>query len=103
MALAASPVWYLAPAACLLLGFGYYLLHNTLQTNATQMLPEARGTAMAGFSSALFIGQSVGVTTGAFVVDHAGMTQLFIVAAVTWPVLALWIAARIKRHKALTV
>lgn len=101
VALAASPVWYLAPAACLLLGFGYYLLHNTLQTNATQMLPAARGTAMAGFSSALFIGQSVGVATGAFVVDHAGMMQLFVVAAVTWPVLALWIAARIKRHKAL--
>ena len=28
-------------------GFGFYMLHNTLQTNATQMSPQARGTAPA--------------------------------------------------------
>jgi hypothetical protein len=28
------------------------MLHNTLQTNATQMTPQARGTAVGLFSSA---------------------------------------------------
>ena len=38
-----------APLATSTIGLGYYMLHNTLQTNATQMTPEARGTAVAGF------------------------------------------------------
>ena len=33
----------------MVLGFGFYLLHNTLQTNATQMTPQARGTAIGIF------------------------------------------------------
>ena len=47
------------------IGLGFYMLHNTLQTNATQMTPEARGTAVALFSSALYFGQTAGVTVGA--------------------------------------
>ena len=43
------------------IGLGFYMLHNTLQTNATQMTPEARGTAVAIFSSALYLGQTLGV------------------------------------------
>ncbi len=49
--LAGAPIWETAPLACAMLGFGYYMVHNTLQTNATQMLPQARGMAVAGFSS----------------------------------------------------
>ena len=79
-------------AACGLLGFGYYMLHNTLQTNATQMLPEARGTAVAGFSSALFLGQSAGVALAAPVVDRAGAVPVFVLTALLWPALAIWCA-----------
>ena len=59
------------------IGLGFYMLHNTLQTNATQMTPQARGTAVAIFSSALFIGQTVGVGTGALVIDRFGAVPLF--------------------------
>ncbi|WP_323029180.1 hypothetical protein [Castellaniella defragrans] len=51
--LCAEPVWI--PAACALAGFGFYCLHNTLQTNATQMAPAARGAAMALFACVLFL------------------------------------------------
>jgi len=87
---------YLALAAAL--GFGYYMLHNTLQTNATQMLPEARGTAMAGFSSALFLGQSAGVTIAAPIFDRAGAVPVFILAAALWPMLAVWITRQLDRR-----
>ena len=50
--LASAPAWWLAPIAVTSIGLGFYMLHNTLQTNATQMTPEARGTAVAVFSSA---------------------------------------------------
>ena len=98
--LAGEPVWELAPLACVMLGFGYYMLHNTLQTNATQMLPQARGTAMAGFSASLYLGQSVGVAAAAPLVDRAGALPLFATAAVLWVTLALWIAWRIGRRPA---
>ena len=98
LALALTPVWQTAFLACGVLGFGYYMLHNTLQTNATQMLPEARGTAIAGFSSALFLGQSAGVALAAPIVDHAGAVPVFIAMAVLWPVLAVWVRWQLDRR-----
>jgi predicted MFS family arabinose efflux permease len=99
--LAGEPFWQTAPLACILLGFGYYMVHNTLQTHATQMLPEARGTAVAGFSSALFLGQSAGVALAAPIVDRAGAVPVFVLAALLWPALALWIRIKLGRRDAL--
>ena len=47
--IAFAPHAYFAPFAITGIGLGYYMLHNTLQTNATQMTPEARGTAVGDF------------------------------------------------------
>jgi YNFM family putative membrane transporter len=98
LTLAGQPFWQTAPVACAMLGFGYYMVHNTLQTNATQMLPEARGTAVAGFSSALFLGQSAGVALAAPLVDRAGAAPVFVIVALLWPALALWVRVRIGRR-----
>jgi predicted MFS family arabinose efflux permease len=98
LTLAGQPVWQTAPVAVAVLGFGYYMLHNTLQTNATQMYPQARGTAVAGFSSALFLGQSAGVAIAAPMVDRAGAVPVFVMAALLWPALALWIWWRLGRR-----
>ena len=96
--LAAGLTWWLAPLAVTAIGLGYYALHNTLQTNATQMTPEARGTAVALFSSAIYIGQMLGVSAGALVFDRHGAGPLFVIAAVTLPVLAWWFARELGRH-----
>src|SRR5262249_14004161 len=61
LALAFGTAWWLTPVAVTAIGLGFYALHNTLQTNATQMTPQARGTAVAIFSSALYLGQTLGV------------------------------------------
>ena len=99
LSLALVPLWQQAPLAIGALGFGYYMLHNTLQTNATQMLPEARGTAVAGFSSALFLGASAGVTAAAPLFDHFGAVPVFVTAAVLWPTLAFWVRRQLRRRK----
>jgi len=93
--LAVAPWWQSAPLACTLLGFGYYMVHNTLQTNATQMLPEARTTAVAGFSSVLFLGTSAGVALAALIVDRAGAVPVFLLAALLWPALAIVIRIKL--------
>jgi YNFM family putative membrane transporter len=96
VALAGAPSWLSAPIACGMLGYGYYMLHNTLQTNATQMQPEARGTAVAAFSSALFLGQSAGVALMALLVDRSGAVPAFALAAAAWLALALWVSMKLK-------
>jgi predicted MFS family arabinose efflux permease len=61
--------WAAALPACLLAGAGFYMLHTTLQTQATQMAPAQRGSAVALFACILFLGQSAGVAAVSMAVD----------------------------------
>ena len=97
--LAAGLAWWLAPIATTAIGLGFYMLHNTMQTNATQMVPQARGTAVALFSSALYIGQTAGVALGALVIDRVGAIPLFLATALAFPTLALWFAAILRQRQ----
>jgi len=96
--LAVAPRWWVAPLAVVAVGLGFYMLHNTLQTNATQMSPQARGTAVALFSSALYVGQSLGVLGASFLIDRAGGPAIFTIAALLLPVLGFWFAAMLRRR-----
>ncbi len=96
--LALEKGWEWTPLATYLIGLGYYSLHNTLQTNATQMAPLVRGTAVSLFASALFIGQSLGVWTAAQVLTAADGRALFAGAALLTPVVAAVFAALLSRH-----
>ena len=80
------------------IGFGFYMLHNTLQTVSTQMTPQARGTAVALFSCAFFLGQAVGVPVAAPVADSIGAPALFLFSAALLPVLAWWFGRRLKQR-----
>ena len=83
LALAAwTPFAAMAPAGCLLAGLGFYMLHNTLQTNATQMAPERRGAGMALFASTFFLGQSLGVALAGIVAERVGPIVVIAGAAV---------------------
>jgi YNFM family putative membrane transporter len=97
--LAVGAAWWLAPIAVTAIGLGFYALHNTLQTNATQMTPQARGTAVAIFSSAIYLGQMLGVAAGALVFDRFTAVPLFLVTAITLPALAWWFAGKLRRRE----
>jgi MFS transporter, YNFM family, putative membrane transport protein len=96
--LALEPRWWLAPPAVTAVGLGFYMLHNTLQTHATQMAPKVRGTAVSIFASSFYIGQTIGVAMAALVVDRFGARFAFAGAAILWPVLTLWFIVRLRRH-----
>ncbi|MDE2259960.1 MAG: MFS transporter [Betaproteobacteria bacterium] len=96
--LALGDSWGWAIPACTLVGLGYYMLHNTLQTNATQMAPRVRGTAVSLFASAFFLGQSLGVVLAAMVLTRAGAGMLFAVAALALPVIGLVFSRALKIH-----
>ena len=69
------------PLGMFILGLGLSMLHNTLQTNATQMVPESRGLAVASFANCLFVGQALGIYAGGLLVDHAGFPSAYALAA----------------------
>ena len=100
--LAFAPHYWIAPAAITLTGLGFYMLHNTLQTNATQMTPQARGTAVAIFSSALYLGQTAGVAAGGAVFDRFTAVPLFVISGVVLMALSLWFARRLKQRSGAT-
>ena len=86
----------LGGAGCLLAGLGFYMLHNTLQTQATQMAPEARGSAVTLFACMLFFGQSTGVLIAAQSVDRGWLDWTFTLAAIGMVVLGQVISPRVK-------
>lgn len=92
-----SGVW-LGMLTCLMTGLGFYMLHNTLQVQATQMAPAARGTAMTLFASSLFFGQSTGVLIMAQSVDMGWLAYAFTVVAVGVTGLGVLVYRLVGRH-----
>ncbi|MGD9804004.1 MAG: MFS transporter [Hyphomicrobiaceae bacterium] len=83
------------PLVMVMLGLGFYMIHNTLRSNATQMAPEARGLGVSLFALSLFLGQSLGVAVAAPVVDRFGVPAVYVVAAVILPAIALWFRSKL--------
>ncbi len=94
--LAWAPWALLAALGCLAAGLGFYMLHNTLQTQATQMAPEARGSAVTLFACLLFFGQSCGVLLVAFAVDGGGLRWTYTLAALGMVLLGLEITRKVQ-------
>ena len=101
-AMALAPTAEVEFAAIVLSGVSFYMFHNTLQTNGTQMAPEARGAGMALFALCLFVGQAIGVPIAAPIVDRWGAPPVFWAAAIVLPLLAFWFSAAIGRRAQLT-
>jgi predicted MFS family arabinose efflux permease len=60
LVLAVAPLWWLGALAMMAAGLSFYMLHNSLQTEATELAPSARGSAVALFACGLFAGQGLG-------------------------------------------
>ncbi|MER6007287.1 MFS transporter [Nonomuraea angiospora] len=65
----------------LLLGGGWSFLHSSLQTWATSVVPEARGTTIAFFACALFVGSAVASWAAGPLAEHGRYALLFGLAA----------------------
>lgn len=76
MLIAYTPIWWLAIPGAFTFGLGFYMMHNTLQINATQMAPERRGAAVAAFASCFFFGQAAGVAMAGVLLTTVGSSHL---------------------------
>ena len=98
---ALTPYWLLALPACLLGGFGFFMLHNTLQANAAQMAPAARGTAVSLFAASLFLGQSVGVFIAAELIDRIGSAAVVATGGMLVLAVGIYFAMALDRRESL--
>jgi predicted MFS family arabinose efflux permease len=57
---ALAPSLVIAALSGLGLGLGFYMIHNAIQTRATELAPQARASAMSLHAFAFFGGQSLG-------------------------------------------
>ena len=90
-----------ATLCCFVVGFGLYMLHNTLQVNATQMAPAQRGSSLALFAACLFIGQSTGVTLAGYAADRFGTSPTILVDGLLVLALGLLFGTIIRRRNTL--
>ncbi|PUE15942.1 MFS transporter [Limnohabitans sp. MMS-10A-160] len=98
MTLAWSHQQALGMLGCFMTGFGFYMMHNTLQTQATQMAPHARGTAVTLFACVLFFGQSAGVLAMSFGVDRGWLPYAFSLCAVGVAFLGAFVYRLVGKH-----
>lgn len=96
LAIGIAPAWWWAIPGCFLAGLGFYMLHNTLQINATQMAPERRGAAVSAFASCFFLGQSVGVGIAGRLVERAGTANIMALGALGVLAVALRFSLRLR-------
>jgi YNFM family putative membrane transporter len=100
LVLAYTPHWLPALPASLLAGFGFFMFHNTMQANATQMAPEARGTAVSLFASCLFLGQSLGVIMAAALIGRIGTSAVIALGGTAMALEGLYFAWALRRRDA---
>ncbi|HTS52433.1 MAG TPA: MFS transporter, partial [Burkholderiales bacterium] len=93
--LAMAPAWQACAPVIVALGLGYYMLHNTLQTRATEMAPQARAAAVSAFAFSFFMGQALGVSALGLGIEYAGYRPILALSGVTLAALSAWFRARL--------
>ncbi len=99
IAIALFQNWLLFIPLSILLGCGFYMLHSTLQTKATELAPSARGTAVSLFVFSLFLGQGFGAAVFGMVVDRYSYVPCFVVVGVAVALLTIWLVNQLRRLK----
>ena len=88
---ALTHAWQATVVAFITLGFGFYMIHNSLQTLATELAPTARGSAVSLHAFFFFVGIALGPPAiglglhtigdvGTILIEAAGAGLLGIVA-----------------------
>jgi predicted MFS family arabinose efflux permease len=85
---AITPSSYTFPISMVLLGGGFSLCHSTLQTRVSEVLPGLRGTSIALFAFALFLGNGIGTLAIGELIAAAGYT-----ATIAGAGIAFWLFA----------
>ena len=84
-------------AAAVFVGGGFAFMHSTLQTWATEVVPEARATGISLFAAALFAGSGVATMAAAPLAEAGSFDLLFALGALV--AVPLGFFASLARHR----
>jgi len=91
------PHWAYAIPCTIGLGLAFYMVHNSVQTRATEVAPDARGSAVALYASAWATGQALGVAAMGLAVSVFGYAPMIAVFGLGFGVLGLWLRSNLAR------
>jgi YNFM family putative membrane transporter len=92
-----APDWRYTVPCTIGLGLAFYLIHNTVQTRATEVAPDARGAAMALYASAWSGGQALGVAAMGFAVTLLPYPLAIALFAFGFAALGVWLRTNLWR------
>ena len=97
MAVALGLEWRLQLLGLVIMGWGFYMIHGSLQVFASELSAEARATALSLHAFFFFMGQTVGPIAYGFGIQHAGKAATLLTAGAVMIVLG-FVCARLLRH-----
>jgi predicted MFS family arabinose efflux permease len=97
LVLAAGPPWPFAVAGFAVSGFGFMLLHNSIQTETVDLAPAARQSAYSLHALSFFSGQAVGPVVFGWTFSHLGSAAALLVNAAVLIATGLLMSRRFRR------
>ena len=94
--------WPVETAIFIAIGAGFYMIHNSLQTQATELAPDNRGSGVAAHAFFFFLGQAVGPLVYRVGLDSAGTKATLIAAGVMMALTGIATAAGLKARTPVT-
>lgn len=91
---ALAPALWTFVLAGFLLGTAFYMIHNAIQTRATELSPQFRGSAVSLHAFSFFAGQSLGPIVFGFAAATVGLAAALAVAAGLLLMVAFLLARR---------
>lgn len=96
--IALGPRWEIQAISFLVMGWGFYSLHGSLQVFSSDLAPEARASALSLHAFCFFMGQAVGPIVYGFGLSHFGKMPTLILSATAILVLGI-VVARLLHQK----
>jgi MFS transporter, YNFM family, putative membrane transport protein len=97
LAVVVVPHWAYTIPCTIGLGVAFYLIHNTVQTKATEVAPDARGSAVALYASGWALGQAAGVAAIGLAVAALGYEPAIMASGLAFGAVGLWLRYNLHR------
>lgn len=94
--LAHGGAWPLQMGLFVLIGFGFFMLHGSLQAQATDVAPDLRGTSVSMHSCAFTLGNAIGPALYAIGINTIGARSSILIGALAILTIGLFTAARLE-------
>jgi predicted MFS family arabinose efflux permease len=98
-AIALGPGWKIQALSLLVMGWGFFMIHGSLQVFASELSVEARATALSLHSFFFYMGQTIGPIAYGFGILNFGKMPTLLTSAVVITVLGLACARLLKQTR----